>query len=160
MSDVSNPTHDTPPEGALVQPSAIPDSGANSPPNSPPAGESAEIDNVLTVIRRGLAPDADAAAQAMARDICARIAQLPPQPVAVALPTAPQPSSFGIGAAIPRMPESPLTTATRALRELPPEQLLDMVLQRLRAALPTGAAVPAPKGIQFPLVPMPPPDRR
>jgi hypothetical protein len=40
------------------------------------------------------------------------------------------------------------------LRQLPPDQLLDLALQRLRAALPAGATVPPSKGIQFQLVPV------
>jgi hypothetical protein len=43
------------------------------------------------------------------------------------------------------------------LRQLPPDQLLDLALQRLRGALPAGATVPTPKGIQFQLVPVTPP---
>jgi hypothetical protein len=45
--------------------------------------------------------------------------------------------------------------AARALRQLPPDQLLELVLQRLRAALPASTTVPMPKGIQFQLVPIP-----
>jgi len=47
--------------------------------------------------------------------------------------------------------------AARMLRQLPPDQLLDLALQRLRAALPAGATVPTPKAIQFQLVPITPP---
>jgi hypothetical protein len=54
------------------------------------------------------------------------------------------------------VPASPIAAAARALRQLPPEQLLELALQRLRAALPAGATVQTPKGIQFPLVPVAP----
>jgi hypothetical protein len=47
------------------------------------------------------------------------------------------------------------------LRNLPREQVSDMAIQRLRAALPKGTTITEPKGIQFPLVPVPPPgDKR
>lgn len=58
------------------------------------------------------------------------------------------------------LPTSPLAMAARTLRQLPPDQLLDLALQRLRAALPAGATVSPPKGIQFQLVPVTPPGSR
>jgi hypothetical protein len=47
--------------------------------------------------------------------------------------------------------------AMQAVKQMSPDQLLDTALQRLRAALPAGANVPATRGIQFHLVPIPPP---
>jgi hypothetical protein len=59
------------------------------------------------------------------------------------------------------MPTSPLAQMIGALRKMPADQLLDLAIQRLRAALPKGATVTEPKGIQFQLVPVPPPgDKR
>ncbi len=41
-----------------------------------------------------------------------------------------------------------------ALRGVPAEQLLDLAIARLRAALPAGADVPAVQPVRFQLVPM------
>ncbi|HXG96809.1 MAG TPA: hypothetical protein VNJ06_06820, partial [Gemmatimonadales bacterium] len=65
----------------------------------------------------------------------------PMMPAAPAMPT-------------PAMPATPIAMAARALRQMPPDQLLDLLLQRLRGALPSGVTVPTPKGIQFQLVPV------
>jgi hypothetical protein len=75
---------------------------------------------------------------------------MPATPVLPVMPAAPT-----MPAAPPPMPTMPLATAARALRQLPPDQLLDLVLQRLRGALPAGTTVPTPRGIQFQLVPIP-----
>jgi hypothetical protein len=58
---------------------------------------------------------------------------------------------------MPQMQTSPIAMAARALRQMPPDQLLDLALTRLRAALPQDATVPTPKGVQFQLVPVTPP---
>jgi hypothetical protein len=82
------------------------------------------------------------------------LAAMPLMPDTPAMPLATMP----LMPAIPAMAvaASPIAAAARALRQLPPEQLLELALQRLRAALPAGATVPTPKGIQFPLVPVAP----
>ena len=56
----------------------------------------------------------------------------------------------------PPTPTSPFVTATGAMRQMSPDQLLDVVLGRLRAKLPAGANPPTPKGLQIPLVPVAP----
>jgi hypothetical protein len=121
----------------------------------------AETRSLLEAIDRGLAPDADDAMRAAARELWAQLAQslmaAAAAPSTASVPTMPAaPAAFGL----PNMPglSSPasLVMAARALKQLPPDQLLDMVLGRLRAALPAGAAVPTPRGIQFQLVPVPP----
>jgi hypothetical protein len=73
----------------------------------------------------------------------------PAMPVAPMMPTAPVP---GMPA-----PTTPIAMAAHALRQMPPDQLTELLLQRLRGALPPGVTVPTPKGIQFQLVPVPPP---
>jgi len=113
-----------------------------------------ETQALLELIAHGLAPGADDATREAARDLWARFAQT--------MATAPVPPATPAMPAVPVMapmpvPTSPLTMAARALRQLPPDQLLDLVLQRLRGALPAGATVPVPKGIQFQLVPVTPP---
>src|SRR5262245_10637660 len=117
-----------------------------------------ETEALLEMIRRGLAPDADPTARANALDVCARIVQaFSPPPVNLApaahVPTMPPPFAMPQGLA-PPAPASPLAAAVGMLRNLPPEQLFDLAIQRLRAALPQGTTVPESKGIQFQLVPM------
>lgn len=161
------PISATPP--ALALPSALP----------------AEAHAMLELVGRGLAPDADEATRRAARDLWARFAQVitapgagPPagsaMPIVPAahvtstmagvlgVPTAPMmPAAAAMPAApvlpVAPMPTTPIAIAAQALRQMPPDQLLELLLQRLRSALPTGATVPIPKAIQFPLVPVPPP---
>jgi hypothetical protein len=56
----------------------------------------------------------------------------------------------------PALPIDPAAVATlfASLGKLPPEQLLDLAIARLRAALPPGASVPAPAPLRFQLVPL------
>jgi hypothetical protein len=115
---------------------------------------------ILETLIRGLEPDADESTRAAARELCAQAAQS----LAAAAPVARAAAVQTPVPAIARpptmpatpLPTSPITMAARELRQLPPDQLLDLLLQRLRAALPAGASVPAPRGIQFQLVPMTP----
>jgi hypothetical protein len=117
---------------------------------------------LLALITSALAADADDATRASARDVWAQLAgplanavSAPPVAPVAPSPIAPSP----IAPSMPMLPlvpppSSPIVVAARALRGLPPEQLLDIVLQRLRGALPAGTTVAAPKGIQFQLVPV------
>ncbi|HWU88502.1 MAG TPA: hypothetical protein VN253_14550 [Kofleriaceae bacterium] len=49
---------------------------------------------------------------------------------------------------------SAVATLVASLGKLPPEQLLDLAISRLRAALPPGANVPATAPLRFQLVPL------
>jgi hypothetical protein len=122
---------------------------------------------LLELIASALAPDADEATRTGAREALAQLAQpiattvpvlpaTPPVPGAPAVPGAPLAPAMPVMPTVPP-PSSPIVMAARALRGLPPEQLLDIALQRLRAALPAGTTVAPPKGIQFQLVPVAPP---
>ena len=51
---------------------------------------------------------------------------------------------------------SSIATVVAALRGLPPDQLLDLAIARLRAALPAEAAPPAVTPLRFPLIPISP----
>lgn len=136
-----------------------------------------EMQAMLELIDRGLAPEADDTTRGTARELWARFTQTiasatPTTPVtaAPAMPPAPMPapSTNPPAPTIPAMsvmptvplPSSPIAMAARTLRQLSPDQLLDLVLQRLRTALPTSATVSSPKGIQFQLVPVTPPSSR
>jgi hypothetical protein len=142
---------------AQESPSAPASSPESSSPGAPPA-----VHALLELIGRGLAPDADPAVRAQARELwtqCAAglmangapvLAPAPP-PLPSALPMPVVSHMHGAAAAPPVM------AAMQALKHMSPDQLLDTALQRLRAALPSGTNVPASRGIQFHLVPIPPP---
>lgn len=134
------------------------------PPPVPP-----ETHAMIELIGRGLDSEADEPARAAARELWARFAQVmaagaapaPGMPApTMPIPTMPVPAMPAPPMPAPPMPTSPIAMAARALRQLPPDQLLDLVLQRLRAALPAGVSVPTPKAIQFQLVPVTPPSPR
>jgi hypothetical protein len=132
-----------------------------------------EAHPLLELITRGLAPEADDATRGVARDLWAHFAHTiattaPVTPAALVMPAAPVTPAAPVMPAAPvtptapvmptmQLPTSPVAQAARMLRQLPPDQLLDLALQRLRAALPAGVTVPNPKGIQFQLVPVTPP---
>ena len=67
------------------------------------------------------------------------------------------PSSAPTAAQAPAPPIDPAAVATlvASLGKLPPEQLLDLAIARLRAALPPGVSVPAPATpLRFQIVPI------
>jgi hypothetical protein len=57
------------------------------------------------------------------------------------------------GTAATPMPQQ-IATIVGALRNMPPEQLLDLAIARLRAALPGDAAAPAVPPVRFQIVPI------
>ncbi len=66
-------------------------------------------------------------------------------------------SSAPTAAQAPAPPIDPASVATlvASLGKLPPEQLLDLAIARLRAALPPGVSVPAPATpLRFQIVPI------
>ena len=130
-----------------------------------------DLQATLEMIGQGLTVDANETTRTSARELWSRLSQLitsvpalsptsVPQaaPVVSALPRS-HSSPAGALTSMPAIPQptAPITSAARVLRQLPPEQLLDVVLHRLRAALPAGTTVPSPKAIQFQLVPLPTP---
>jgi hypothetical protein len=50
---------------------------------------------------------------------------------------------------------SPIATIAAALRNVPPDQLLDLAIAKLRAALPADAEVKPTASMKIPLVPIP-----
>lgn len=138
----------------------------SSGPASPSASPAAHA--LLELIGRALAPEADETTRAQARELWTQCATAllagttaasppPPQPAGLPMPVAPfplPPPSMPLPP--PSMPTPPLMAAMQAIKQMTPDQLLDTALQRLRAALPSGANVPASRGIQFHLVPVPP----
>lgn len=68
-----------------------------------------------------------------------------------------------VAASDPATPASSVAMAMSALRGMPPDQLLDLAIARLRAALPAEAAPPPPRPMKFHIVNLPrvlPPGRK
>jgi hypothetical protein len=100
------------------------------------------MDELLQTIRAAAAPDATEALRAAGAAACRTI-----QSALEAKPGEP------IGSTA--QPATPMQTFVTALRGMPPDQLLDLAIARLRAALPADADVsPVPK-LNIPLLPMP-----
>jgi len=146
-------------QSATVAPTPV-----QSPPASVPTILPPEAHVLLEMIGRGLAPDADDAVRATARELWGRCAhaifgaatQAPATPAAaiVASAAAVLPTT---GVPTLPLPTSPIAMAAHAIKRMTPDQLLDTLLQRLRAALPAGTTIAAPRGIQFQLIPVTPP---
>jgi hypothetical protein len=101
------------------------------------------MDTLLDAIRAAAAADATeetkAAGAAACRTILTALEAKAGEPLAAAVPDA-----------------NPIATAVSVLRGVPPEQLLDLAIARLRAALPAGETMPAVQPMKFHLVPVPP----
>ncbi len=103
------------------------------------------MENVIDSIRAGLAgdatPEAKAAGATACRAILAALEGTPGQPLA-----APTVLPFN---------GPQIAGVVSALRGVPPDQLLDLAIQRLRAALPAGVEVPPAPPLKFNIVPVP-----
>lgn len=98
------------------------------------------MDNVIDAIRAAVAPDASPEAKAAGIAACRAI---------VAALEGTQAQSFA-----PVAPASPVAALVGALRGVPPEQLLDLAIAKLRAALPAGTEVAPVRPIKIDLVPV------
>jgi hypothetical protein len=123
------------------------------------------MENLIEAIRTALRDDADPVARRAGVVACRKILAAleaatdnAPEPAASSEPTA-APSSTALPAPAlvqPAAPVDPAAVATliATIGKLPPEQLLDLAISRLRAALPPGASVPAPTPLRFQIVPL------
>ncbi len=100
------------------------------------------MESVIESIRAAIAPDATPEAKAAGitacRAVLAALEGTPGQPLAA-----------------PIAPTSPVAAVVGALRGVPPDQLLDLAIAKLRAALPAGADVPTAQPLKFQIVPIP-----
>ncbi|HEU0029886.1 MAG TPA: hypothetical protein VFQ53_04580 [Kofleriaceae bacterium] len=107
------------------------------------------MEDLIESIRLAIAPDATDEARAegatACRSILSALEAKPGEPLATpavpAMATVPSPEA--------------VASIVGALRSVPPEQLLDLAIARLRAALPPGQAAPAVQPVKFQLVPIP-----
>jgi hypothetical protein len=99
------------------------------------------LHDLIDAIRAAIEPDAPATARAAGIDACRTILS--------ALGAA---SGESLAAA-PTSP-SPIAAVVARLRGVPPDQLLDLAIAKLRAALPAGADAPAVTPLRFHIVPV------
>jgi hypothetical protein len=104
------------------------------------------MESLIDAIRVAIAADAPPEARIAAIDACRAImtalGATPGEPILAAVP------------------ENPLAAIVGALRGVPPDQLLDLAIDKLRAALPAGTDVPAVTPVKFHIVPLPDRGRR
>jgi hypothetical protein len=101
------------------------------------------MEDLIEAIRLALADGATDQAKTAGADACRMIlTALEPKPA----------DSMAEPVAEPLLPVAQIVGAMRGLQ---PEQLLDLAIARLRAALPAGTAVPAVEPLKFNLVPVP-----
>ncbi len=104
------------------------------------------MENLLESIRIALAPDASAdtrgAGVAACRTVIAALESVPGQPIAAAAFIPPDASQ--------------IANALAMLRGVPPDQLLDLAIAKLRAALPAGTEVPQAQPLKFQIIPVSP----
>jgi hypothetical protein len=97
------------------------------------------MEAVIDAVRAALADDATPEARAAGVAAC--------RAVLTALEPAPAPT-----AAAPTSDAARIANVVAALRGAGPEQLLDLAIARLRAALPPGTELPPANGIKFPFL--------
>ena len=101
------------------------------------------MENLIESIRAALTPDATAEAKLAGANACrtilAALDATPGQPIAAA--------------PVPRAEALPIANAVAALRGVPAEQLLDLAIAKLRAALPAGVDVPQAQPLKFQIIP-------
>jgi len=165
MSETVTPPHDASPgdvspdaasDVAPVpsQPAELVANADHGPASAPPPALAvpADMHAAIELIGRGLAPAADESARAIARELFGRFASAEPSLPSGAMVPAGAPATSPVPAN--PAPSAAMMPGPRA--QLSPDQLLDLLLARLRASLPAGATVANPRGIQFQLIPVPP----
>ncbi len=102
------------------------------------------MEPLFEAIRSAVAPDASDVARAAGATACRTILSALEATAGqdLAAPTLPTPNTA-------------IASAVAALRNVPPEQLLDLAIARLRAALPPETPVPASQPVKFHVVSLP-----
>ena len=104
------------------------------------------MDTVIDTIRAALQSDATPEAKhqgaGACRAILAALGATPGQPV-------------GAAGVLP-LDATKLASAVSMLRGVPPDQLLELAIEKLRAALPAGIEVPQAHPLKFQLIPIAP----
>ena len=103
------------------------------------------MENLLEAIKTALASDPSDAARIAGAQAC--------RTILIALET-PAGETLAASSA-PVDASAPLHAALSALRGMPADQLLDLAIARLKAALPPGTDAPAIRRLQVPIVELP-----
>lgn len=125
------------------------------------------MENLIEAIRIALRDDAEPNARRAGLVACRELLTVLETATAdePAASTAPLPSAPPLdlpAAPVSNAPPAPpfdpaaIATVVASLGKLPPEQLLDLAIARLRAALPPNASIPAPQPLRFHIVPLHP----
>jgi hypothetical protein len=103
------------------------------------------MQDLIESIRLAVAPEATDELRATGATACLAILRAleanPGESLAMAPPPVPMPDA--------------VATVVTALRGVPPEQLLDLAIARLRTALPPGQPAPTVQPLKFQLIPIP-----
>ncbi|HLL21739.1 MAG TPA: hypothetical protein VK427_06395 [Kofleriaceae bacterium] len=117
------------------------------------------MDDLIETIRTAIATDASdetrAAGAQACRTLLTALDTKPGEPLTGEPPASSPPESAGAPFASTWSPPDPHAAAhaiASVLRGMTPDQLLDLAIARLRAALPPGAAVPTPEPVKFHLI--------
>jgi hypothetical protein len=170
MTDTAD-TQSTTEDVSTETTSAVEDIGATQrvpdhPGTPPPGDKTMLLQELVATIRAsvapGVTPEARAAGAAACRAILTALeAQVGQSLVSTSSPTAgpapPAPSSplARILSQLVAMPREQLTGILSQLAAMPREQLLDFLINRLRSALPPGAATRVSAGPRFHLIQLP-----
>lgn len=110
------------------------------------------MDDLIEKMRAATANDASDEARAAGAQACRTLLTAleakPGESMATAV-TVPTPVQEGSAT-----PLATVQALAAALRGMTPDQLLDLAITRLRAALPAGAEAPTAQAVKFPLVPI------
>ena len=100
------------------------------------------MEKLIEAIKNAVAPNASDEVRTLGAQAC--------RTILAALDTpAGEPLAHGA------QPTSPIQAVAAALRGMPPEQLLDLAIARLKAALPAGTEVLPVQPLKIPLLPLP-----
>lgn len=103
------------------------------------------METLIEAIRAASAADATPQARANGAQACRTI---------LAALEATQGQPLASAPAAPAAPPTPMHAIVGTLRNTPPEQLLDLIIAKLTAALPPGTDVPKVQSVSLPLVPI------
>lgn len=106
------------------------------------------MDHLIDTIKNAIAQDASDEARAVGAQACRTILLALETPAGE--PLAPPTETAAVA------PTAALHAVVAAMRTMPPDQLLDLAIARLKAALPAGTEAPQTQRLLVPLVPIAP----
>lgn len=107
------------------------------------------MENLIEAIRNAIASDASDEARAIGAQACRTIL------IALETPRGEPLEATAAPTATAGEPVAPIHAVVAALRGMPPDQLLDLAIARLKVALPPGTEVSPVRSLNVPLVAVP-----